>query len=56
MEINYALILDRMYKNKLKDGDLDSFSAEQIAAMKETCRERSEHIRRLYQMAMDISF
>ena len=56
VEINYALILDRMYKNKLKDGDLDQFTVEQIAAMKETCRERSEHIRRLYQTALDISF
>ena len=36
-DINYALIMDRMYKNKLKDGDLDRFTAEQIAAMKEIC-------------------
>ena len=36
-DINYALILDRMYKNKLKEGDLVPFSAEQIAAMKEVC-------------------
>ena len=31
MEIKFALILDRMYKGKLKDGDLDNFTKEQIA-------------------------
>ena len=33
-DINYALILDRMYKGTLKDGDLDKFSAEDIERMK----------------------
>ena len=33
-DINYALILDRMYKGKLKDGDLDAFSKEDIEKMK----------------------
>lgn len=37
VEIQYALILDRMYKNKLKDGDLDKFTAEQVASMKAFC-------------------
>ena len=32
-DINYALILDRMYKGKLKDGDLDAFSKEDIEKM-----------------------
>ena len=34
MEIKFALILDRMYKGKLRDGDLDKFSAEDIERMK----------------------
>ena len=36
-EIKYALMLDRMYKNKLKDGDLDSFTEAQVAEMKAFC-------------------
>ncbi len=51
MSIRYALILDRMYKGKLKDGDLDMFSAEEIAQMKELCRERTEHFKMLYETA-----
>ena len=39
-DINYALILDRMYKGKLKDGDLDSFSEEQQAKMRAAVAER----------------
>ena len=44
-DINYALILDRMYKGKLKDGDLAPFTEEQIAAMKAVCDQKSELIR-----------
>ena len=56
MDINFELILDRMYKNKLEEHDLDNFTDEQIAAMRATCSDKSANIRRLYQMAMDISF
>ena len=56
VDINYALILDRMYKNKLKDGDLERFSAEQVEAMKVACRVRHERIAHIYQMANEISF
>jgi 6-phosphofructokinase 1 len=56
MDINYALILDRMYKNRLQEYDLDGFTDEQIAAMRQICSDKSANIRRLYQMAMDISF
>jgi 6-phosphofructokinase 1 len=56
LEINYALILDRMYKGKLEDGDLDQFTAEQIAQMKDVCRQRKQEIEYLYQMANSISF
>ncbi len=56
VDINYALALDHMYKNKLSDHDLDGFTDAQIAQMRETCSRRSASIRRMYQMAMDISF
>jgi hypothetical protein len=56
VEINYALILDRMYKGRLQEGDLDQFTQEQLASMKETCRIRRREIEYLYQMANSISF
>ena len=51
IEINFSLILDRMYKNKLKDGDLDAFDPEQIAEMKAICAKRSEEIRHMYELS-----
>ena len=40
VEIQYALMLDRMYKNKLKDGDLDKFTAELVASAKKFCDDK----------------
>ena len=54
VDINYALILDRMYKGKLNDGDLDKFSPDAIAAMKSTCAYRQAKMERLYQLSFDI--
>ena len=48
IDINYALILDRMYKGKLKDGDLDRFTAEEIESMKQQIEERKEELLNLY--------
>lgn len=39
-EIKFALIVDRMFKNKLKDGDLDKFTAEEIELMKQICAQK----------------
>ena len=50
MEIKFALILDRMYKNKLKDGDLDNFTEEQVAEMKAICKERRDYFVELYKI------
>ncbi len=50
IDIKYALILDRMYKNKLKDGDLDSFSNEQIEEMKMICAERKKYFTDMYEV------
>ena len=51
IEINFALIVDRMYKNKLKDGDLDGFTAEQLDDMKAICAKRKDEIEHLYDIA-----
>jgi len=53
-DINYALVLDRMYKGKLKDGDLDRFSADEIASMRARCAYRQAKIEKLYHMAYEI--
>ncbi len=55
VDIAYALIVDRMYKNKLKDGDLDRFSAEEIQSMKELCAKRRAKVEHLYKVAEDVS-
>ena len=41
-DISYALKLDKMYKGKLKDGDLDEFDAETIEQMKAEVEEKRE--------------
>ncbi len=56
VEINFALILDRMYKNKLREGDLDAFTHEQIEDMRARCQTKHNQIAYLYNMANNISF
>ena len=56
VDISWALIADRMYKNKLQDGDLDKFSAEEIRAMEEIAEKRRAEINKLYKAANDMSF
>ena len=55
VDINFALILDRMYKGKLKDGDLDSFTAEQVEKMKLLAEDRRSEITALYEVACTIN-
>ena len=54
VDINYALILDRMYKGKIQEGDLDNFSPDAIAEMKSTCAFRQAKIENLYKMSYEI--
>lgn len=54
-DISYALILDRMYKGTLKDGDLDKFSKEQVEEMKRLCNERNDYFKEMYRIANTIS-
>ena len=49
-----AALLDKMYKNKLKDGDLEGFTGYQLAQMKARCEARHAKIKRLYGIAYDI--
>ena len=54
-DINYALKLDAMYKGKLKEGDLDEFSAETVAEMERECEERRAAMQKLYETQMRIN-
>ncbi len=53
-EIGYALKLDRMYKGKLKDGDLDCYTKEQVAEMEAYCNKRNEQMRKLCEIATEM--
>ena len=54
VDINFALALDKMYKGKLKDGDLEGFTTYQVAQMKARCEFRRAKIAHLYQMSYQI--
>ncbi|MBE6546266.1 MAG: 6-phosphofructokinase [Ruminococcaceae bacterium] len=53
MDIVFALTTDRMYKNKLKDGDLDRYNEDEIKQMKAICVKRRAEIEELYKLAYD---
>ena len=50
-DINYALILDRLYKGNLEEGDLEKFTEEQVAQMRADAKERREKLEYLYDTA-----
>lgn len=56
VDIAFALIADRMYKNKLKPGDLDKFTPEQLEEMKALVAKRTAEVQNLYKVASDVSF
>ena len=56
VDINFALIADRMYKNKLEEGDLDGFTPEQLEGMRQLCDKRREEIENLYKVAGHVGF
>ena len=56
MEIKFALILDRMYKNKLKDDDLEGFTTEQVKEMKSICEERRKYFDYMYEVVTEIGY
>lgn len=53
-DIKWALIVDRMFKGKLKDGDLDGFTQEQIDDMKALCAERRAYFENMYDIMLTI--
>ena len=53
-EINFALTLDKMYKNKLKPGDLDRFSHSEIKDMEVLAEIRRQEIRDMYNAALSL--
>ena len=55
MDIEYALMLDKMYKNKLKDGDLKKYNEEEVAKMRAYCDKKAAAFKKLYNQALDIS-
>lgn len=55
MDIVFALTTDRMYKNKLQEGDLDRYSEEELATMKAICDKRAAEIKELYDVANSIA-
>ena len=55
VDINYALILDRMYKNKLKPGDLDRFTEEDIENMKVDMKNKQAALARLHGISKTIN-
>ncbi|MBR2926622.1 MAG: 6-phosphofructokinase [Clostridia bacterium] len=54
MDITFALMTDRMYKNTLKEGDLDCFTPEQIEQMRAICDKRRAVIQHLYTVASHV--
>ncbi|MBQ8720200.1 MAG: 6-phosphofructokinase [Clostridia bacterium] len=54
-DINYALVLDKMYKNKLTDADLLPFSEEEISKMRARVDEKHSKMQELYEIANRIN-
>ena len=55
LDINYALIADRYYKNKLKPGDLDTMTPEQIEGIKALAAKRAAEVAALNKMVRETS-
>lgn len=55
MDIAFALTLDRMYKGKLKDGELGKFTDEQVAEMRRLCEIRRKEICDMYALFLKMS-
>ena len=51
---SFALTLDKMYKNKLKPGDLDGFNSAEIRQMETLAEMRRQEIRDMYNAALTL--
>ena len=54
-DINYALVLDKMYKNTLKEGQLDAFSAEDIERMKADIARKMDKLGKLNDVSKTVN-
>ena len=54
-DIKYALVLDKMYKGTLKDGETDGFSPEEIASMKAAIESKKARLTSLYEVGTTIN-
>ena len=55
-DIRYALVLDRMYKGKLQDGDLEGFTSEDVESMRQDIKNKQASLARLYGISKTINF
>lgn len=55
MDIKEALVLDHMYKDKLKEGELEAFSPEKVAEMRDFCKWKRDKFVSIYKLAYEIS-
>ena len=54
-EIKFALVLDKLYKGTLKEGEIDAFSPEQVAEMKAIIAKKMEKLSELYEVGATIN-
>jgi len=55
MDIEVAATLDRMYKHKLKEDELERYTREQVEEMRAFCAKKHADFEKLYNQALDIS-
>ncbi len=55
IDIKFALMLDRMYKGVLEEGDLDEFSEEDVKIMKYLAKKRRQDLLELYEVSKKIN-
>ena len=54
-EIKFALVLDKLYKGTLKEGEIDAFSPEQVAEMKAIIDAKMARLSELYEVGTTIN-
>ena len=54
-EIKFALVLDKLYKGTLKEGEIEAFSPEQVAEMKAIIAKKMEKLSELYEVGATIN-
>ncbi len=55
LDIEYALTIDHMYKGKIKEGELERYSIDDIQSMRHYCAKKAADFKTLYNQALDIS-